>query len=277
MKPRDLGLRSDSFTDDYPDDALPRVIVNIEAYEKVGKTDFSMRDAPDPIIVYNFDQGLEGVIGPLRKKGKEIIVAGVPAKGKNKFPSYHFARPIPNRGESRKDDQYLTRVRKAAVPIWERWIDDMRQGYESDARTMVIDTGGASFVLGKFAFHGMDKVTQKDDPYGQKGGELKAIFQGIVADGFNYDKNVIWVHRLKGEWKGGSPTGGHVLDGYNQMGFEVQATIRLSKDRRGVRSAEVRNSRLRGGRFDGVEFEGGEYSFAHIAAELTKTDVRLWR
>lgn len=277
--PRDLGLRSDSFTVDYPDRPTPRIIANVEAKQKVGKTDFCLRHVPDPVVIFNFDQGLEGVVDALRRAGKRIIVAGVPTKDPRKYPAYHFARPVPQRGEKRKDEGYLTRVKTSAASIWERWISDMDEFYKSDARTGVVDTGGGAYTLAKFAFVGMDKYTQKDDPYGQKSGDMKALFQGIVADGYSYDKNVLWVHRLKQEWKGGEPSGRMIASGYPDIAYEVQVTLRLSLDRKaeGGRTVEVRDGRIPpGGRLNGEEFDGKMYSFAKVAALLTSTDDEVW-
>lgn len=276
---KDMGLRSDSFAVELPDNLAPRIIANVEAKQKVGKTYFSLATSPGPTVVFNFDQGLEGVVEPLRRKGKQIIIAGVPTKDPRMYPSYHFARPVPNRGQSTKNEEYLTRVKKEAVGIWERFINDYKEALESrHVRTLVIDTGGGAFQLGKFAFHGMDKVTSKDDPYGQKGGELKSIFQGLITDGYNYDKNVLWLHRLKEEWKGGSPNGTFIADGYNQVAYEVQVTLRLGKKvTRGetARWVEVRDSRL-DTQMEGEEFAGKQCRFSTVAALLTGTDEDVW-
>lgn len=280
IRPKDIGLSSDSFSGDLPERAWPRVIVNVQAKQKVGKTDFALRFTPDPVVVFNFDNGLEGVVENIRSEfpKKRIIVAGVPTKDPRGYPSYHFARPMPERGQGRKNEEYLARVKKAAYPIWERFIADLEEFYKSDARTGVIDTGGAAFALGKFAFHGMDKVTSKDDPYGQKGGELKAIFQGLVTDGLGYDKNMIWLHRVKEVWEGGQPSGKWTVDGYQQLPYEVQATIYLQKKvRRGEveRWAEIVETRLNP-KLEGERFEGDDCAFDVIASELTRTKLKEW-
>lgn len=281
--PRDFGLRSDSFQVIEKTSISPRVVCALMAKQKDGKTFFALDDVPDPIVYQNFDQGLEGTIDMVMAKNpkKIVIVAGMPIKDeRTKYPSYHFARPVPERGKGRHDEGYLSRVRQGARPYWERFISDHREALEgNEVRTIVVDTGGAAFNLGKFAFHGMDKVTQKDDPYGQKGGELKAIFQGIVADGLNYDKNVIWIHRTKEIWSGGQPSGKMGLDGYNQMGYEVQVTMYLKAvRRRGVivdRVVEIIDNRLPGAQ-EGDEFTGKQATFRRVAAALTNTDLDEW-
>lgn len=91
---RELGLKSDSFTTDIHERPMSRVIANVEAKQKAGKTHFCLT-APDPIVFFNFDQGLEGVIEPFKKAGKTIVVAGMKRSGNGTiYPSYHFARPV---------------------------------------------------------------------------------------------------------------------------------------------------------------------------------------
>lgn len=278
--PKDIGLKSDSFVSDLPNEPLRRVIANVEGFQKEGKTDFCCRFTPDPIVLFNFDQGVEGVVDKLRVEGRRIIVAGAPQKsrnGKKLYPTYHFARPVPERGEGRKSEGYLERVKKLARPLWERFISDYTEFLESDARTGVVDTGGGAFALGKFAFVGMDKTSAKDDPYGQKSGDLKSIFQGLVTEAYSYDKNVLWIHRLKEEWKGGAPSGQYKADGYNQIAYEVQMSIRLKYNRRKEeRTAEVRDLRIGDPDMSGEIFAGKQCRFSTIMAMVTGTDQEDW-
>lgn len=284
--PKDLGLTSSSFIEiDDSDTGIKRAILNVEAGQKQGKTDFCLRTFPDPIVVFNFDQGLEWVVEKFLegKRKKRIIVAGYHRPPGAKYPSYHFARPIPEKEEVRKGDKYLERVKRLATPIWEKFISDYTDFLKSKARTGVIDTGGGAFQLAKFAFHGMDKVTSKDDPYGQKGGEMKAIFQGLITDAYNYDKNVIWTHRLKEEWVGSQPNGTFKIEGYAQLPYEVQCTIRITtkgKKEQVRREAEIRDCRIgKGNYWNGTRF-GGEgnppMDFATIMSTLTGTEAEEW-
>lgn len=233
MSLREYDLDSDSFLTGFDDDLRARCIAIIMAAQKHGKTQWAIEGVPGPVIVYNFDQGLEGVIEPLFAK-KKIIVAGMPGTagpGKSKYPHYHFARPPLKSGEkNRKDQVYLDRVRTEATPVWNRFVGDYKEGLESTkVRSLVIDTGGAVYQLGKFAFLGMDRFKNTDDPYGQKSGDLKAIMQGLIADAYSHDKNVIWVHRPKEIWKGGEPSGVYEPEGYKQAAYEVQFTLHLKK------------------------------------------------
>jgi len=280
VRPKDLGLRSDSFTLDGAG-SKRRVIANVEALSKVGKTDFCLRYTPDPIVVFNFDQGLEGVIEKHRARGKRIIIAGVPKSNiRAGYPSYHFAKPVPKSGEMRSSSgrlDYMARVQAQAMPIWERFMSDLREFYESDARTGVIDTGKAAYALGKFAYIGMDTGKRpKDDPFGQKSGNLNALFQGLITDGYNYDKNVLWIHRLKEKWIDNKPSGKYITSGYGEINYEVELTIRLKRNRKGKRVVEVRDCRLDEA-MNGEEFEGDDLvRFPAIMALVTGTDEEAW-
>ena len=276
--PRDLGLKSDSFIRATSTTLTNRVIASIEGGPKTGKDHFAL-GAPGEIVLFNFDCGLEGVIEKFVRKGKRITVAGDPKlKAGGKYPSYHFARPVPQRGEGRRDSGYLERVKALAYPVWERFISDLDEFYRSDARTGIIDTGGAAYALARFAFHGMDKgrPSAKDDPYGSKSGDMKAIFQGLITDGYNYDKNVLWLHRIKEEWKANAPTGGFVSDGYNQAPYEMQMVLRTKKDKRtkefGVDVVMCRPDTS----MEGEEFVGRQCNFAVVMAALTGMDVEEW-
>lgn len=281
--PKDLGLSSDSFVGGFDDEGPSRVIANIEGPQKTGK-DFFAFTAPDPIVVFNFDCGLEGVVERFIRKGKKIIVAGVPKSGL-KYPSYRFARPVPDKSEKlgRKDFGYLNRVKKLAGPIWERFINDLTEFYESEARTGIIDTGGAAFGLAKFAFHGMDKgrPDPKADPYGQKSGDMKTIFQGLVTDGYSYDKNMLWLHRVKEQWSGNQPTGKYIADGYNQIAFEVMMTLRTFKTtKRKATTYGVKVMDLRGSlddQMEGEQFDGAQCDFATVMAVLFGTTEEEWQ
>lgn len=285
--PRDLGLTSSSFS-------TPKIltkhsaIINVQAPQKVGKTYWGL-DVPGPIVVMNHDNGLRGVVEYFLKKGKSIIVAGMKREDNAGYPSYQFAPPLPQSKEKRKDIEYLSRIKRLALPIWEKTIEDYQEALESKARSIVIDTGGAWFNLGKFAFMGMTKYTSKDDPYGQKSGEMKSIFQGLITEAYSYDKNVIWLHRVKEAWAGGQPTGKFEADGYKQLPYEVEMTVKLSKrqvlktDEDGEKSkvwerrAEIGDCRIND-KMNGLTFDGKEATFAEIMAQAyPKTEVEDWQ
>jgi hypothetical protein len=236
--------------------------------------------------VFNFDCGLEGVAEQFIARGKQIIVAGDPkTRDEAKFPSYRFARPMPDRtkGEGRKSEAYLDRIKKLASPIWERFINDLTEFYKSEARTAIIDTGGAAYALGRFAFHGMEKgkPDAAADPYGQKSGDLKAIFQGLITDGYSYDKNVLWLHRIKEKWEGNAPSGKFEAAGYKEIAYECQVTLRTKRVQKSsgpVFTAQVLDCRLNS-EMENEVFSSSEkeFRFSYIMATITGTEEKVWR
>lgn len=283
--PKELGLKSPSFVPIDSEITTRRAVLIVMGGQKSGKTDWCLRHLPGPIVVFNFDNGLEGVAEKFTKK-KQIIACGIKDNPKQKYPSYHFARPVP-KGLGRKDPKFLAHVRMVALPIWERFLTDYAEALQSKARSLVIDTGGAAFQLAKFAFIGMDKYGSKDDPYGQKGGEMKSIFQGLMCDGYNYDKNVVWIHREKAVWAGGEPTNKMQVDGYSQAPYEVQFTLRVTRKQvkdEAVFAGEIRDCRVGNGvKNNGLKFGGDEreenppMSFGSIMTTLLpRTEEEEW-
>lgn len=280
INPQDIGLSSPHFAPAVPD-ITPRIILNLEALEKCGKTTFALT-APDPIVVFNLDRGLEGVAQHALAVGKKVVVAGL-SQGPGKMPAYYFAKPKLAPGKSAKDMSYTQAVADRAREVWRQFREDYEEALGSKARTLVIDTGTGCWELARYAAFG--KLTQvKPHHYGP----LKQEFQGIVHRGYDFDKNVIWIHRLKPEWadvisasgeKESVKTSRFERAGYSDMGFEVQANVRLEKTvdkKKGVHfKATILDCRLNQG-LDGVELEDEFSTFPYLASTVFGNDVDEW-
>lgn len=280
IEPTDIGLRSPHFASAVPD-VTRRIIVNVEALEKCGKTTFALT-APDPIVVFNLDRGLEGIAQHALKVGKKVIVAGLD-QGKNRMPAYYFAKPKPAPGKGTKDLSYTQAVADRAREVWKQLKDDYEEALQSKARTLVMDTGTGCYELARYAAFG--KLTQvKPHHYGP----LKQEFQGLVHRAYDFDKNVIWIHRLKPEWvdrigkdgeKESAKSGRLERAGYSDMGFEVQANVRLSKEsdkKKGTHfKATILDCRLNQG-LDGEELEDEMCNFPFMASMVFGDDPSDW-
>jgi len=288
--PKDIGLKSDSFMAVTDAELLPRVNAIVMAGQKVGKDHWALAGMPEPIVLFNIDQGLEGVVEKFIEK-KRITVAGMPgSKGKGKYPHYHFARPAPERGQGRRDEKYLARIRAAATPIFMQFTADFNEFLESKARSGIIDTGGALNQLAKFAFIGLDKGRPgTDDPYGQKTGELNSIMQGLYAAPYNDDNAVIWLDRTKEEWVNSEPSGTMEPEGNKGAPYEVQMTLLLKKKVRKSRgeveverSVTLVDSRIQIEVDEGTVWGDGneerpKMSFARVMADIFGTDLEAWK
>jgi hypothetical protein len=259
-----------------------------EALEKEGKTSFGL-SAPDPIIVYNSDQGLDGVVQRYQAGGKRITVAGMPGSGKGgRLPHYRLdVKPKREKGEKAKTASYTQKVANIARPIWKQFVEDYYEGLRSTARTLVMDTGTGFWLLARYAYWGA-----VSPPHKNLAGSIKEEFSALVVDAQNYDKNVIWLHRLRPEWtdfvnkkgeKDSIKTSRLERAGHSEIGYDVQANVRLSKttilkgSRKGDRvyKATIIDCRLNA-MLDGEELEGEECSFPYFAAMVFGTEVEEW-
>lgn len=281
----DLGLTSDSFTDEIPE-VEQRITVNVEAKEKEGKTTWALK-APGPLIVYNADQGLEGVIQRFRDKGKQITVAGYPGSARGKrLPHYRLdTKPPKAKGERSKTATYTQKVANICRPIWKKFVEDYYEGLNSKARTLVMDTGTGLWLLARYAYWGA-----VSPPHKNLAGSIKEEFSALVVDALNYDKNVIWLHRLRPEWtdvvlkdgtKDSIKTSRWERSGHTEMGYDVQANVRLVKETVGKRDpkivykTQVIDCRLNA-TLDGEELEGKMCSFPFFASMVFGNEVEEW-
>jgi len=280
FQPKDIGLVSGHYVEADPY-ITPRLIINVEALEKCGKTTFALT-APDPIVAFNLDRGLEGIAQHALKKKKRLVVVGMD-RGKGKMPAYYFAKPKLAPKQSTKDAAYIQATANAARKVWKQFKDDYEETLQSEARTLVIDTGTGAYELARYAAFG--KLTQVlPVHYGQ----VKLEFQGLIQRAYDFDKNVIWIHRLKPEWadtfnnkgeKVSGKTGRLERAGYADMGFEVQANVRLGKTvdkhKKAHFSAQILDCRLSQG-LDGLELEGEMCSFPFLAATIFENEPEDW-
>jgi hypothetical protein len=276
----ELGLLSGHYAGD--DVGIERrIIANIEGLEKTGKDTIALT-GPDPIVLFNLDRGCDGPLQRARKKGKKIIVAGID-RGPGKLPAYYFTKPKLAPGKSAQEMSYIQATAEAARKVWRQFKDDYLEALDSKVRTLVIDTGTAAWELIRFARFGKLKQIL---PLNYS--EVNQEFQSLIQRAYDFDKNVIWLHRIKPEWadtfdkKGNKvsvKTGRFERSGYRDMGFEVQTNVRLEKwtDKKGRVhfKAQILDCRLNQG-LDGLELEDEMCSFPFLAATVFENDPDEW-
>jgi len=179
------------------DKVVPRLIAAVSGLEKQGKTSFAL-SAPGPIIFFNLDYGMEGVIGKYTYL-KDIYVK-----------EYRYKR-------NDTADKY--------VQLWTGFVTDFYAALKSQARTIIIDTATEAWELLRLARFG--KLTQVQ-PYHY--GPVNAEYMALMREGYSYDKNIILLHKLKKQYVNESFSGNYERAGFNNTGFLVQANLEVYRD-----------------------------------------------
>jgi hypothetical protein len=172
----------------------PRIILSISALEKCGKTHFGL-SAPGPIAMFNTDTGEEGVIEKFPNKNIQIMSI------------------------DRVDENSADQAPKEFKRFKEAYMDVLRGNY---ARTILIDTATEIWEILRMARFG--KLTQVM-PY--QYGPVNAEYRALIRDAYNYDKNVILLHKMKAQYINDKRTGEYERAGFSDTGFLVQVNAQM--------------------------------------------------
>lgn len=183
----------------------PRLIVDIHAQEKVGKTHFGLT-APGDIAMFNLDIGLEGVVHKFADK-KRIMV---------------YDMHIPHNDP------------ESAEKIWEDFKDVYAAALKDKSiRSIIFDTGSELWEMCRLARFG--KIAQVQ-PWHY--GPVNAEFNGVIRDAFRSQKNLVMLHKMKPLYVNDKRTKKYERAGFGTVGYIVQLSLRLTKDdedgRRGI-------------------------------------------
>lgn len=194
-------LQKLGFINSEKQELLPRIIMSIEGMEKMGKSHFAL-SAPGPIGFFNLDEGTEGVIEK-RKKEKEIYIIDLQVPDTAKY--------------NEKEVTELSRVE------WGRFnaaFSGLLAGTE--VRTLIVDTATELRELQLMSWYG--KSTQIM-PYMYRG--PNAEFRKLIRGTLKYNKNVIFLHKMKSVYVNDKRTGEWELSGFNDTGYLVQVNTRV--------------------------------------------------
>lgn len=221
-----------------------RIVMSTEALDKEGKTEFIL-SAPGPIALLNFDVGLEGVIEKHLKK-KKIEVA-----------EFDY-REVTNYKEWEK--------------MWERskmaFVDAL---HDKATRTIGVDTATEWWELARMAAFG--KLTQVL-PHNY--GPVNAEFRDLIRKAYDFDKNVIFSHKMKEQYVNDKGTGKMIRAGFGDMQYSVQINVRLWRNKEKVFGLTVINSRHNAALM-GMELEDSLSNFPTLASEVfPETSPQDW-
>lgn len=175
----------------------PRLVLAVAAREKQGKTHFTMT-APAPMVIFNADTGLEGVVHKFLAQGKRILVYNIP-----------------------KPDLGSKTVEKDANRVWQSLSDAYDEALRNSAiRTIVFDTATEVWEILRLAYFG--KITQVM-PHHYVG--CNAEFRKFLDRIYDTDKNLLLVQKMKAEYVNDKRTGEYEMAGFNDTPYRVQGVV----------------------------------------------------
>lgn len=188
-------------------EAKRRLIISAEGDEGTGKTTWALT-APAPIVILNLDLGTEGIIENF--PGKEIYAVG-PAQGLS-LPSHKD----PNK-------------QKTADRAWGIFLSEYEKALDSSmkpggARTIIIDTATDLWALARLAVLG--KLSQVQ-PHNYV--EVNAWFEGVINAAFDYNANLICLHKIKLDFDTKKPE----RDGFKYMNNIAQVMVKFNVTKQG--------------------------------------------
>ena len=225
----------------------PRLIVAISGLEKQGKTHFGL-STPGPIAMFSTDIGEEGVVSKFA--GKEVYIMDIDYGGEE--------------GGQAAAQEEFARFKKAYLA--------MLRG--NSVRTILFDTATEIWETLRMARFGA--LTQIM-PYMY--GPVNKEYRDLIREAYNWDKNLILLHKMKSEYVNDKRTGEYVRSGFNDTGFLVQVNAqvwRYEPSEGGEFVFSVKDCRQEPD-LAGFDLEGEMCNFPSLAAMvLPEVDMGEW-
>jgi hypothetical protein len=199
-----------------------RIIIAVDGLDKHGKTRFAL-SAPKPLVYLDFDIGKEGVLQ--KAPGQDLIVTAKPFLFRPSEVTWGIE------DDKLKEEKIMAAAERELTRFREVYLKSLTQpvvrynGHALKARTVVVDTGSEAWELLRLCELG--KLSQvKPHHYTQVNG----LMRDLVRAAFDSDVNVIWLHKLKAEWKetaNGMARKSGTLEraGFEGMSYLVQANL----------------------------------------------------
>lgn len=172
----------------------PRIILSLEGLEKQGKTHFALT-APGPIAMFSTDIGEEGVVSKFGDK--DIWIMSIDKV---------------NEDSAEQAPKEYARFHKAYI--------DMLRG--NDVRTIILDTATEIWEILRMARFG--RLTQVM-PY--QYGPVNAEYRALIREAYNYNKNLILIHKMKPQYINDKRTSEYDRAGFGDTGFLVQVNAQI--------------------------------------------------
>lgn len=239
--------------------AEPRLLLATDGFDKTGKTEFAL-SAPGPIVVFNLDMGLEGVVEKWLDK-KVVVVEQF------EIPTFD------------KQQEY--------AKLWSRFYDKFRKAVANqDVRTIFCDTGDDVWALERLAEFGTLNPRMTQNERTGKYGVLNELYKSLIRMVyFESGKNLILTHKLKkryvkyknvkGEeneaWDGTWERGG-----FKEQNYLIQANLRHRFTQGEGFAIDIINCRQNMD-LAGYTLTGSECNFTGLAATIfPNVDPGYW-
>lgn len=237
--------------------APTNLVLSVDGLPKTGKTKL-MASMPAPLCIHNFNFGLKGVIDSELKAGKEIYVEDYEIVLSNKLPGTSF-----------------NEMGDAAKRAWDRFarafLESLRQ-----MRSVGVDMGGEAWDTIRLARLG--KLTQV---LPVQYTAVNAEFRQLIQEAIRSKANVMFLHKLKPEYKDDKKTDRFERSGFGDIGFDMEAIVRTTRDysKAGVDQFAGKIEECRANfEASGRVFTGRDLSFASIATAIyPETALDDWR
>lgn len=203
------------------DAAPPRIILAVDGTDKSGKTRFALT-APRPLVYLDTDIGSEGVIEKADRP--DLILTPKPFMFRPSEITWELDEAAKSAAIMRAAEPELERFRKVYLHALTQPVVSIH-GQKHKARTVVIDNGSEVWELLRLCYLG--KLTQvKPHHYT----EVNGLMRDLVRAAYDNDVNVIWIHKLKAEYKEnaeGKSSKSGILQrvGFSDMSYLVQANL----------------------------------------------------
>ncbi len=220
--------------------------------------------APSPILIFDLDSGLAGVVDRFIDTGQKIKIITITVIAK----------------ESLYENQAQANgTWNGFKKLFYKYIDD------DYFKTIGIDTGTHLWEIAGWSEMGQIEIDRNaigKDVLPFHYGKVNQQFRSIMQKALESDKNVIITHRQKEIWnEKGQPTGQYKLAGFKDMDYESRILITTGKEGSGKMLTPV--FKLKKCRGFNQQMEGKLYrdykqcNFQYIAADITGTPIEQWR
>lgn len=200
----------------------PRIIIAVDGIDKGGKTRFALT-APRPLVYLDTDLGSEGVMEKADRRDL-IIASDKPFMFRTSEVTWDLDDAAKTAAIMRRAEPELERFRAMYRHALSKPVAKVN-GQALKARTIVVDNASEIWELLRLCYLG--KLTQvKSHHYT----EVNGVMRDLVREAYDHDVNVIWIHKLKSEYKenaDGKNVKSGVLQrvGFADMSYLVQANL----------------------------------------------------